>query len=164
MFPGGAVVKKKKNPPANVGDARDSSSIPGSGRSPGIGNGNPFQYSCLENSMDRVRWWSTVHGATKSLTWLSNWAHRQFFFIRKERKKVKLLNRVWLFATPWTVAYQASLPMGFSRQGYWTGLPFLSPGDLPDPGLKPRSPNIAGRCFTLWATSKALVGSIYFSL
>ena len=48
-FPGGTVVK---NPPANAGDARDASSIPGLGRSPGEGNGNPFQYSCLENSMD----------------------------------------------------------------------------------------------------------------
>jgi len=41
---------------------------------------------------------------------------------------------------PWTVAYQASLSMGFSRQEYWSGLPFPSPGDLPDPGIKPRSP------------------------
>ena len=54
--------------------------------------------------------------------------------------KVKLLSRVRLFATPWTVAYQASLSMGFSRQEYWSGLPFPSPGDLPDPGIKPRSP------------------------
>ena len=43
-------------------------------------------------------------------------------------------------ATPWTVAYQASPSMGFSRQEYWSGLPFPSPGDLPDPGIKPRSP------------------------
>ena len=42
--------------------------------------------------------------------------------------------------TPWTVAHQASPSMGFSRQGYWSGLPFLSPGDLPDPGIEPRSP------------------------
>ena len=44
------------------------------------------------------------------------------------------------FATPWTVAHQAPLSMGFSRQEYWRGLPFSSPGDLPDPGIKPRSP------------------------
>ena len=43
-------------------------------------------------------------------------------------------------ATPWTAAHQAPLPMGFSRQEYWSGLPFPSPGDLPDPGIKPRSP------------------------
>ena len=49
------------------------------------------------------------------------------------------LSHVQLFAIPWTVAYQAS-SMGFSRQEYWSGLPFPSPGDLPDPGIKPRSP------------------------
>ena len=50
------------------------------------------------------------------------------------------LSRVWLFATPWAVAYQASQSMGFSRQEYWSGLPFPSPGDLPDPGIEPGSP------------------------
>ena len=54
--------------------------------------------------------------------------------------KVKSFSRVQLFATPWTVAYQAPPPMGFSRQEYWSGLPFPSPGDLPDPGIKPWSP------------------------
>ena len=54
--------------------------------------------------------------------------------------KVKLVSRVRLFATPWTVAYQAPLSMGFSRQECWSGLPFPSPGDLPDPGIKPGSP------------------------
>ena len=53
---------------------------------------------------------------------------------------MKSLSRVQLFATPWTVAYQAPLFMEFSRQEYWTGLPFPSPGDLPDPGIEPRSP------------------------
>ena len=52
---------------------------------------------------------------------------------------MKSLSRVRLFATPWTVAYQASPSMGFSRQEYWSGLPFPSPGDLPDPGIEPRS-------------------------
>ena len=50
------------------------------------------------------------------------------------------LSRVRLFATTWTVAYQAPPSMGFSRQEYWSGLPFPSPGDLPDPGIEPRSP------------------------
>ena len=54
--------------------------------------------------------------------------------------KVKLLSRVRVFATPWTVAHQTLLSMGFSRQEYWSGSPFPSPGDLPDPGIKPRSP------------------------
>ena len=55
-------------------------------------------------------------------------------------KWVKLLSHVWLFAIPWTVVYQASLSMGFSKQEYWSGLPFPSPGDLPEPGIEPRSP------------------------
>ena len=58
----------------------------------------------------------------------------------KERKKVKSLSCVQLFATPWTVAHQAPPSMEFSRQEYWSGLPFTSPGDLPDPRIKPRSP------------------------
>ena len=64
-FPGGAVVK---NPPASAGDIEESSSIPGLGRSPGGGNDNPLQYSCLENHMDRGGWQATVHGVTKSQT------------------------------------------------------------------------------------------------
>ena len=64
-FPGGSVVK---NLLANAGDAGGTGLIPGQGRSPGIGNGNPLQYSCLENSMDREVWWATVHGVAKSQT------------------------------------------------------------------------------------------------
>ena len=54
--------------------------------------------------------------------------------------KVKSLSRVQLFATPWTVSYQAPPSMGFSRQEHWSGLPFPSPGDLPDLGIEPGSP------------------------
>ena len=54
-------------------------------------------------------------------------------------EEVKSFSRVRLFETPWTVAYQAPLSMGFSRQEYWSGLPFPSPGDLPDPGMEPRA-------------------------
>ena len=57
-----------KNPPANVGDAKDAGSIPGSGRSPGGGHGNPPQYSCPENPMDRKAWRTIVHGVAKSQT------------------------------------------------------------------------------------------------
>ena len=57
-----------KNPPANAGDIRDEGSIPGLGRFPGGGNGNPPQYSCLENLMDRRAWRATVHGVTESWT------------------------------------------------------------------------------------------------
>ena len=65
-FPGGSVVK---NPLANAGD---SGLILRSGRFPGQGNGNPLQYSCLENPMDRGAWQTTVHGIAKSCTWLNN--------------------------------------------------------------------------------------------
>ena len=58
----------------------------------------------------------------------------------KEIEKVKSLSPVWLFVTPWTVAYQVPLSVGFSRQEYWSGLPCPSPGDLPDTGIEPRSP------------------------
>ena len=58
----------------------------------------------------------------------------------KATVKVKSLSRTRLFATPGTIAYQAPQPMEFSRQEYWSGLPFPSPGDLPNPGIKPRSP------------------------
>ena len=59
-----------------------------------------------------------------------------------------MLNSVRLFVTPWTAACQAPLSMGFSQQEYWSGLPFSPPRDLPDPGIKPASPSLAGRFFT----------------
>ena len=65
-FPGDSVVK---NPPANAGD---SVLIPGLEKSPGEGNGNPFQYCCLENPMDKGAWWATVHEVVKSQTQLSD--------------------------------------------------------------------------------------------
>ena len=55
-----------KNPPPNAGDAGNMGSIPGLGRSPGVGSSNPLQYSCLENPIDTGVWWATVHGVTKS--------------------------------------------------------------------------------------------------
>ena len=57
-----------KNPSANAGDIRDIASIPGSGRSPGEGNGNPFQYPCMKNLMDRGAWWAIAHRVTESDT------------------------------------------------------------------------------------------------
>ena len=64
VFPRGSVGKE------SAFNAGDPGSVPGSGRSPGEGNGKPLQYSCLENSMDRGVWWATVHGVTKSQTGL----------------------------------------------------------------------------------------------
>ena len=68
----GSSVRNVKNPPGNAEDLRDMGSIPGLGRSPGEGNGNPLQYSCLENFMDRGAWQATVHGVAKSWTRLRN--------------------------------------------------------------------------------------------
>ena len=66
-FPGGSVGKEST---CSVGDTADACSIPGLGRSPGGGCGNPLKYSCLENPMDRGAWWATVHGVTKRRTGL----------------------------------------------------------------------------------------------
>ena len=68
-----------KNLPANTEDARDTVMIPAFGRFPGEGNGNPLQYSCLENSMDRRTWWATVHGVAKSWIRLSNHTHTHIY-------------------------------------------------------------------------------------
>ena len=76
--------------PVNTGDTRDSGLIPGWERSPGGGNGSPLQYSCLENPMDREAWQATVHGVTKSQTWLSAWIYT--LWCRKENWRI---SRVW---------------------------------------------------------------------
>ena len=64
-----------KNPLASAGDTRDVGLMPGSGRSPGVGNGNPLQSSCLENSMERGDWWAILHGATESGTAEHTYTH-----------------------------------------------------------------------------------------
>ena len=64
------------------------------------------------------------------------------------RREGLMLSWDWLFATPWTVVRQAPLSVGFSRQEYWSGLPFPTPGDLPNPESEPASPALAGRFFT----------------
>ena len=81
----------------------------------------------------------------KTQQWLQDWKRSIFIpipkksILKKCSKWVKSLSCVRLFVTPWTVAHQAPLSMGFSRQEYWNGLPFPSPGDLLDPGIEPRS-------------------------
>ena len=126
----------------------------------------------------------TIHGILQAriLEWVA------FPFSRSSQKwsEVNLLSHVQLFTTPWTAASQAPPSMGFSRQEYWSGLPFPSPGDLPDSGIEPGSPSlqvdalpskppgkpwssqtrdqtqiscIAGGFFTSWATREALIHS-----
>ena len=159
--------------------ARDQGLIPELGGFPGEGNGNPLQYSCLKNSMDRGAWWTTVHGVPKSQTWLlerisfsptnstkdhlnvEQLPQNNFWTVAEDtrhperqpnlfRRKVKLksLSHVQLFVTPWTTACQASPSMEFFRQEYWSGLPFSSPGDLPNPGTKPGSPTLEADSLT----------------
>ena len=70
------------------------------------------------------------------------------YFLRNVVVKVKSLSLVRLFATPWTVSYQAPPSMGFSRQEHWSGLPLPSPGDLPNPGIKPGSPALEADTLT----------------
>ena len=79
--------------------------------------------------------------------------------------KVKSLSHVQLFAIPWTVAYQAPQFMGFSRQAYWSGLLFLPPGNLPDPGIKPMSfvsPALASGFFTTEPPGKPAGSNIFY--
>ena len=78
---------------------------------------------------------SSINGAGKT-----GQLHVEHFLTPYTKVKVKLLSHVQLFVTPWTVAYQAPLSMEFSRQEYWSGLPFPSPGDCPNSGIEPRSP------------------------
>ena len=71
-----------------------------------------------------------------------------YIWRKVEKVKVKSLSHVRLFVTPWTVAHQAPLSMGFSRQEYWSGLPFPSPGDLPNPGIERGSPALQADALT----------------
>ena len=88
-----------------------------------------------------LSWTSPPHLST-CLSFLHGFSYKLMFLFSfsSTHRKMKLLSRVWLFMTPWTVAHQVPLSMGFSREEYWNGLSFPSLGDLPDPGIEPRSP------------------------
>ena len=77
--------------PANAGDTGDSGSIPGSGRSPGGGHGNPLQYSGPENLMDKGMWWATVRGVTKRRTWLKRLSTHPQAVTRKNSPLVNMI-------------------------------------------------------------------------
>ena len=90
-----------------------------------------------------VGWSLIYYRSDGDVNWKSIWkCCFRILNLHKVKVKVKSLSLIWLFATPWTVAYQASLSVGFSRQEYWSGLPFPSPGDLPNPGIEPGSPTL----------------------
>ena len=93
---------------------------------------SPYRGSLLNKHLFPAIW--TLQFEKFTISWKTFIAHLKW-------KKVKLLSHVWLFATPWTVAYKAPPSMGFFRQEYWSGLPFPSP-DLPNPGIEPGSPTL----------------------
>ena len=111
---------------------------------PGVGDGQGGLACCdswgrkESDTAERLNWTEHVlyKFKFKILIKLDHW------LLNKCWKKVKLFSRVQLFVTPWTVGNQASPSMGFSRQEYWSGLPFPSPGHLPDPGIEPVSPTL----------------------
>ena len=98
-------------------------------------------YYCKPPLYVSISWWDPDGFNTIDQFKLNLFTVHNFTIINKTtRSEVKSLSYVWLFATPWTITYKAPLSMEFSRQEYWSGLPFPSPGDLPDPGIKPGSP------------------------
>ena len=108
-FPGGLAVK---NPPVNAGDA---GLIPGSGRSPGEGNGNPLQYTCLENPMDRGAWWATVHGVAKSRPRLSDFTFTFTHFPTK----------MWFLKFPYGEILEPLIFRGLREHRCHKGSPFV---------------------------------------
>ena len=160
-LPNGTV---EENLPVNARDARDGGLIPGSGRSPGVGNGNLLQYSCLESSMDRGTWQATVHGVTKSWTWLK-WLSTHIRVHQETETRAGIL----VVKVGKSEVAQSCLtlcnPMGCSIPGStihgifqarvleWVAISFSRRSS------RPRDwtwiSRIAGRCFTVWVTREA---------
>ena len=137
------VAQDSKEATCNAGD---QSLIPGSVRSPGEKNGNPPQYSCLENPMDRGAWQASVHGvlrvghnlATKSpppelLLQFITYSILEFLFYSVSSVTQSCLT----LCNPMDCSQPAPLSMGFSRHEQWSALPFPTPGNLSDPGIEP---------------------------
>ena len=136
-FPGGISGKtnnnNNNNPPTNLGDIQDKGSIPGSGRSPGGGHGNPLQYSCLENPMDRAAWQATVHRVANSRTWLKQL--RMHTHKRKSNQSmVKEINSDFSLEGCWswnsnTLATWCEEPTHWKRSWCWERLRAGGEGD-----------------------------------
>ena len=140
-----------KNPPASAGDIGDMGSVLRVRRSSGGGHKNPLQYPYLENPQGK-----------RSLVGCSPWRCKE----SDTTEQLSIAQCTWvlscvqLFVAPWTVACQAPLSIGFSRQDYWSGLPYPSLGDLPNPGIEPTSPMspaLAGGFLTTSTTWQAMV-------
>ena len=105
-----------KNPPGNAGDTGDTGSIPGSGRSPGGGNGNPLQYSCLGSPMDRGAWWAAVHGVAECQTRLSDFTFT--FHFHALEKEMATHSSVLAWRIPGTGEPGGLPSLGSHRVGY----------------------------------------------
>ena len=105
-----------RNPLANAGDVRDVGSTPGSGRSPDGGHGNPLQYSCLENPMDRGAWWATVHGVAEGQSRLSGFTFT--FYFHALEKEMATHSSVLAWRIPWREEPGGLLSMGSHRVGH----------------------------------------------
>ena len=147
-FSGGSDAKE------STCNMEDLGSIPGLGRIPGEGYGYPLQYSCLENSMP-----GDLPNPGIELGLLHwRWILYQQSYQGSPKVKVLVAQLCPTLCTPSTVAHQAPLSMGYSRLEYWSGLPFPSPGDLPNPGIEPGSPALPADSLAteLWRKSHAL--------
>ena len=117
------------------------------------GNGNLLQYSCLKNPRDSRAGWDAISGVAQSLTRLKRFSSSssspftQFVFVHG--CMLSHFSHIQLFMTLRTIAPQVPLPMGFSMQEYWSGLPCPSAGDLPDPEIKPGSPALQADFYQL---------------
>jgi len=111
----------------------------------GEGNGNPLQYSCLENPRDGRAWWVAIYGVAQSQTqlkWLSSRSSSKLciqWHGKNQKVKVKAAQYCLTLFDPMDCSCQAPLAMEFSRPEYWSGLPCPPPGNLPNPGIRPRS-------------------------
>ena len=117
-----------------------------------------LEYSAMKKEGDLGTTWMDFEGILLSELRQTDEYHMSSHIWKKV--KVKSLNCDWHFATPWTVAYQAPLSMGFSRQEYWSGLPFPSLGDLPNPGIEPRSPALQTDALPSEPPRKPYIGNL----
>ena len=155
MYVASQVALVVKNLLANAGDIKDAGLIPGSPSSPGGGHGNPLQYSCLENPMDRGAWWATVHRVAQSRTRLKrlsmhtcmymcvcfSWTRRKWLSVHTCMYMCVLLwlSHVWL-CDPIDPSPPDSSVHGILQARVLEQLPSPPPGEPPDPGTEPVSP------------------------
>ena len=161
-FPGGA---SGQNPTANAEDIRDAGLIPGSGRFPGGEHGNPLQYSCLENPMDRGAWWAIVHRVTKSWAWLKR--HCTHVHVHTHTYNILCVFVAQLCLT--LCDSKDRSPPGSSVHGIlqartlkWLAISFSRGSSWPRDRTWVFC--IAGRCCNVWATREAHIIFYWFGI